>query len=375
MFGLGKRKSVLDQPWTYSKKDAEDREREEQNRCLMQCSDCGGFFFILDEQEEFVRPSKNLLFSCPFCNSDETREVTKDKNIFFKMRGEEKKAKSYSFFTIRDLTGLVSEAHNHHRITLICDGDDTNYVFDVGSRLISEGKNASYKRISAREKEKPVIGMLDKFRGLVGKKDEFENQPKSRLGDNEFEAKELAKKITEQPNLFFEFAREMPPALLEWLLSRYHVKGEKVFLISNNMLSGTYFPGDLILKSHSPPKPGDLAEMCYKSDNNYANGEVRILKVDVTDGSVLVRGYLDETMEAKISAQHITCVLEKVIKFGTPEWKKTINFLNIDFDKQDAITATKNNIEYVKKTGQFHDREKNLELLNKRLKELGSYSL
>jgi hypothetical protein len=82
-----------------------------------------------------------------------------------------------------------------------------------------------------------------------------------------------------------------------------------------------------------------------------------------------VQNLLDEDAKGSIAINNIICVIDKIIKYGDSEWKKTVQLLDIDADSDTLESWVKKSIHYVKNE-KFHDKENTLKQLEERLKLL-----
>jgi hypothetical protein len=133
-------------------------------------------------------------------------------------------------------------------------------------------------------------------------------------------------------------------------------------------LSMDVLPGDIIIRKNSDPELNDLIEISVTSENDYSLMKVKVIKINLKDGTLFVQDPLDPDISGKTSFKNVTCVI-KTIKYTDPEWEKLIQALSIDYDISELIESAENSLEYVK-NNDFHDKENTLKRLETRLEEL-----
>lgn len=191
------------------------------------------------------------------------------------------------------------------------------------------------------------------------------------------DAKRIAEKILEQPDrvgTLWEVVGELPSELVSWFLGmlKAHISSKSYVEIdlAQNILANTIIPGDLVVRKNRDPKVGDLVEAYLRAEEGYTSHYVIVLKVNVKEGTLFVQDPLNKENEGIVGIQNVVSVIEKIISFGSEDWKRITSVLNIDCDLIDIKKWVKENIEYLEKSKQFYKKEENLKLLKERLKQV-----
>jgi len=188
---------------------------------------------------------------------------------------------------------------------------------------------------------------------------------------------EIAEKILSQQDrlgILLRILEKLPPFLVDWLAGVIKVsistKNWVEIGISNIICSGLYLPGDIVIRNSRDPKVGDIVEVDYRiSDKDeYGSGVVKVLNINFKGGTLNVQNLFDPNVKGVLATNNVICVVDKVIEYGTPEWKKIVNTFNIVYNITDIENCVKKQIEVVEKIEKFHDKENNLKKLNERLK-------
>lgn len=201
-----------------------------------------------------------------------------------------------------------------------------------------------------------------------------------KLGDKEknkeitFE-KQIAEKILSQQDRLLtleNILNNLPSGLSEWFIERLRwTRLTKNYIevdIANTLYSQLFLPGDIIVKRNRDPKIGDVVEIGQRIDDNYLVIMVRILKVNLKEGTLYVQSITDPDSKGTIGIGNVIYVLDKVIEYESQEWKKVAKTFDMECDLDDVKSWVKQQIEYLEKTENFHDKENNLKKLNDRLK-------
>jgi hypothetical protein len=188
---------------------------------------------------------------------------------------------------------------------------------------------------------------------------------------------EIAKTVLEQEDrlsTLFAILDNLPNDLVEWftgiLKARSATKGyvEVDLSVGVNLGLGV-LPGDVIIRKNRDPKINDIVEIGMRDAEGYSVASVKVLKINIKEGTLFVQNLLDEDAKGSIAINNIICVIDKIIKYGDSEWKKTVQLLDIDADSDTLESWVKKSIHYVKNE-KFHDKENTLKQLEERLKLL-----
>lgn len=190
-------------------------------------------------------------------------------------------------------------------------------------------------------------------------------------------SREIANKILAQEDrlkIIFEIFDKLPEDLVEWATNTMKLsgksKGYSEVDLATSIHSTLWLPGDLIIRKNRDPKIGDIVEFAQRFEDTYHIVTVKVLKLNVKDSTAYVQNIIDPEGKGLIATGSVISVIDKIIKYNSPEWKKLVQLLSIDYDKEDVITWVEGNIEHLKKSEGFHDKENNLKKLEIRLKEL-----
>lgn len=195
------------------------------------------------------------------------------------------------------------------------------------------------------------------------------------------EQKEISDEIVEEilsqqdrVKTILEVFSKLPSDLVEWITNTLKVQGKsKAYSEADlaTIISSTIcLPGDIIIRKNRDPKIGDIVEVAQRLDDAYHIVTVKILKINVKDSTAYVQNIIDSDSKGLIAIGSIISVIDSIIEFNTPEWKKLVQILDMDYDKEEIAGWVRSNIDAVKKSEQFHDKENNLKKLQVRLKEL-----
>ncbi len=196
-------------------------------------------------------------------------------------------------------------------------------------------------------------------------------------GEPEDDAQNIANRILgkeDRMKVIFEIFNKLPEDLVEWVTNILKLQGKSKGYSEVDLATTTHstmwLPGDLIIRKNRDPKIGDIVEAAQRFGETYQIVIVKVLKLNVKDGTIYVQNIIDSEGKGLIAAGAVISVIDKIIKYNSQEWNKLIQILNIDYDKDEIISWIKNNIENLKETKEFHDKDNNLKKLDNRLKEL-----
>jgi hypothetical protein len=171
-----------------------------------------------------------------------------------------------------------------------------------------------------------------------------------------------------------EVFSKLPNELVEWITNILQTQDKsKAYTevdLATTICSGMWLPGDLVVRKNRDPKVGDTVEVAQRIDGEYAIVTVKVLKLNVKDSTAYVQNYLDPDGRGLVAIGSIISVIDKVIKYGSTEWNKLIQILEISYDDDDILSWLKRDKEYIKKAEHFHDKENNLKRIDNRLKEM-----
>jgi hypothetical protein len=188
--------------------------------------------------------------------------------------------------------------------------------------------------------------------------------------------KNIAAAILNQPdrmNVLLGILDQLPPQLVEWFAgevkSHDYIKNHAEIEVADTLFSGIYYPGDIIIKNNGEPKVGSIVRIAMRSsDGGYYIDYVRIKKINIKKGNLEFENLFDKEGSGIMGPLNIVHILDRVIRFGTPEWDTLVEIFNLQINKNELISSIEDDIEYLNKT-EFHDKEENLEKLKKRAKE------
>jgi hypothetical protein len=188
---------------------------------------------------------------------------------------------------------------------------------------------------------------------------------------------EIAQTILQQEDrlgTLFSILGNLPEDLVEWfkglLKAQSHTKGYvEVDLAQGVNLGIDVLPSDIVIRKNRDPKPNDIVEIGMRRDNGYFVQAVKVIKINFKEGTLFVHNLLESDSKGSIAINNVICVIDKVIKYTDPEWKKTVQILDIDYDIDELQDWVEKSIEFVKKE-KFYDKENTLKLLQERLKLL-----
>ncbi|MGB9133716.1 MAG: hypothetical protein WCB90_14075 [Methanosarcina sp.] len=172
-----------------------------------------------------------------------------------------------------------------------------------------------------------------------------------------------------------EIFEHLNPELVSWFLGMMTAhRSTKSFTeidISDIVVGGNIIiPGDIVIKKNRDPCQGDLVEIGLESNGDYVTEIDKVLKINIKEGSLFVQDVLYPEIKGNINFSNVIWVLDKIIKYEDPEWKKITQILEIKYHFEDIKMNLEENIEFVEKNKDFYDRENVLEKLNERLKLL-----
>jgi hypothetical protein len=149
-------------------------------------------------------------------------------------------------------------------------------------------------------------------------------------------------------------------------------KGYTELDISKLTISNLIYPGDLVIKKNRDPKIKDLVRVAFRWKDDYEVQIVEIKKINLKEGTINVQNVNFPDINYEINIQNILFVYDKIIVYGSVEWKKIVNFLNIDYDLDEITNQVKRDLEFVENSENFLNKEENIKKLKKRLKILNS---
>lgn len=186
----------------------------------------------------------------------------------------------------------------------------------------------------------------------------------------------IANKILEQQdrlNTLFTIFEKLPQNLVTWFNCIINLQNKtkafvEVDIAQNVILNMDVLPADIVIRKNSDPKLNDLIEICVPDEDDYSIMVVKVIKINLKDGTLFVQNPIDPDISGNTSFKNVICVI-KTVKYTDSEWEKLIQILGIDYDIVELIENVETNLEYVKNTD-FYDKENTLKKLEARLKEL-----
>lgn len=199
----------------------------------------------------------------------------------------------------------------------------------------------------------------------------FKGKPK---GGPEDEIVEIILQQPDRLSALLNILDKLPQDLSQWFRGLVKLQGTtKNYVevdIAESISSGLFLPGDLVIKKNRDPKVGDIVEIGYRAEEEYTVQDVKIKKINLKEGTLYVENPLNPNSAGNIGISNIICVIDKVIKLSDPNWKRITNILNIDYDFEEISKWVRQNLDYIKKTENFHERESNIKKLEERLRLL-----
>jgi hypothetical protein len=196
--------------------------------------------------------------------------------------------------------------------------------------------------------------------------------------DSKSEAKEIAKKIMEKEErlaFLYEIIGELPSGLVHWFANRLSTARSssgyaEIDFVTSIDMEWDAFPGDLVIKKDRDPKQNDVVDIVQRTEEDYVVLTVRVLKVNVKEGTVFVSRVIDSDAKGSIPIQNILRVIDRVIPLGSTEWKKLVSLFDLDYNKNEIEGWIESSLETVKKTDGFYQKEKAIKKLEEHLKEV-----
>lgn len=190
-------------------------------------------------------------------------------------------------------------------------------------------------------------------------------------------AKDISKRILAQQDrltILHEVFSELPEGLVEWFKGRLNSLSASKGYVEVDLCQGVsvakgVLPGDILIRKNRDPKVNDIVEISVRDGEGYFFQSVKVLKINIKEGTMFVQNLLEDDSKGSIAVSNVVYVVDKIIKFGTPEWKKIVELLDIDYDGDEVEEWIKNSIDYLKKNP-FYDKENTLKKLDDRLKIL-----
>jgi hypothetical protein len=186
----------------------------------------------------------------------------------------------------------------------------------------------------------------------------------------------IANKILEQPDrlsTLFSIFEKMPPDLVTYFNYMLNVHNKtkdfaEVYIAQDIALTTDVLPADIVIRKNNDPKLNDIIEICIPDENDYSTMIVKVIKINLKDGTLFVQKQLEPDIKGNVSFKNVICVI-KTIKYTDPEWGKIIQMTGIDYDIDELLANAKSNLEYVK-NNDFYDKENTLKRLESRINEL-----
>lgn len=185
-------------------------------------------------------------------------------------------------------------------------------------------------------------------------------------------------KQEDEMSILYDIFSKLPGDLVEWFVGQTKGKMSSNYYldvdIARYFIANTILPGDLIINRNSNPKPNDLVKMGLKFDNGeFQTNYFKVIKVNFKEGTLIIRDLSETSNEGSTSILGLISVVD-VVEFDTDMWKKTVELLNIDYDKSEIINWVKASIEFVETVDNFPNKEDHMKLLDDRVKLLESKS-
>ncbi len=188
---------------------------------------------------------------------------------------------------------------------------------------------------------------------------------------------EIAHTIMQQQDrlgTLFSILDSLPDDLVEWfkglLKAQSSTKGyvEVDIAVAVN-LGVNILPGDIVIRKNRDPKVNDIVEIGIRDEDGYFTQAVKILKINLKESTLFVQNLLESDTKGSIAINNIICVIDKIIKYGDPDWKKIVQILDIDHDIDEIERWVERSLQYVKKE-KFYDKENTIKRLEERLRLL-----
>lgn len=188
--------------------------------------------------------------------------------------------------------------------------------------------------------------------------------------------KEIAEEILKQEDrlgVLFSILDCLPKGLSKWFqgMLKSHSQTEnyvEIDLSKGINLRINAFPSDIVIRKNRNPKVGDIVEVGLRnSEGNYLIEAFKITKINLKDGIFFIQDTLDKDRTGTVVINNIICVIDRVVKYSDPEWKKIVNLLGMDYNLAEFEEWTQDIINQMEE-GEYHEKEKNIRKLKKMLK-------
>ena len=172
----------------------------------------------------------------------------------------------------------------------------------------------------------------------------------------------------------FNILEKLPSDLVQWfkglLKFRSQTKGYiEVDIAQTVNLEINALPGDVIIRKNRDPKQNDIIEIGMKYETGYNFQTVKLLKINIKEGTVYVQNILEPDKKGYVGVNNIVCVIDKVIKYEEADWKKIVQLLDIEYDLEEIEKWATNSLKYIMEH-EFFDKENTAKKLKERLKIL-----
>lgn len=187
---------------------------------------------------------------------------------------------------------------------------------------------------------------------------------------------EIVQKILSQSDrlsVLMEIAYKLPTELVMWfegwLKSETSSKNYVEVDISSTVNAPIILTGDLVIKKHTNPKPKDIVQLNYRlpESSDYDSRLCKVLSVDFKKSTLTVEDIIDPKISWTPGVNNVLYIIDKVIPYGTDEWKKLVQILNIEYNNSEIKAWITKSIEFIEKAEKFYEQEKTLKGLKERL--------
>jgi len=188
-------------------------------------------------------------------------------------------------------------------------------------------------------------------------------------------SKEIAEKILAQEDrlgalmdIMYKLPNELVLWLAGWLKSETSTRSYVEIDIADSVNAPLIYTGDLVIKKHTNPKPGDMVQYNFRFQDSgeYGSRLCKVLSVDFKKSFMSVQDLLvpEETWGA--GTYNVLYIIDRVIPYGTKEWEELVDLLRIDYNNSEIKSWLNKSIDFIEKND-FYQKEKTTKLLMERL--------
>lgn len=188
--------------------------------------------------------------------------------------------------------------------------------------------------------------------------------------------KEIAENILNEPdriNMLVNIFHYLPRELTNWFFSIVKGRTSSKTYVEIDLshivdMGANIIPGDLVIRKNRDPKIEDFVEICQRDEKGYYNSTVKVKKIDIKDGKMLVYSPLYSEQKGEVSLTNIVGIIDKVIKYKNQEWEKIMKTLNIEYEDDEILKWNEDAIANISKMETFFEKENTIKKLEERIK-------